>query len=185
MAAVWVLVEQEDDKPTTLGLELLAKGRELGDVTAVFLGAGSDDIFATLGDHGAERVLHVDGGDRLPSAPVAAAFPSGLKAIAVTAGSLSGGATAAGSGKSQSTSAPGPPAMSNCRVPGRNARLLVKRSSRSASQAGRRVARSHARVVPVSQAMAAVFPSVVQAMAVTEPESIARSKSRRPPSTSQ
>ena len=74
MAAVWVLVEQEDDKPTTLGLELLAKGRELGDVTAVVLGAGSDDIFATLGDHGAERVLHVDGGDRLPSAPVAAAL---------------------------------------------------------------------------------------------------------------
>jgi electron transfer flavoprotein alpha subunit len=74
VAAVWVFVEQEGEKPTTLGLELLAKGRDLGDVTAVLLGAGSDEIFAILGDHGAKKVLHVDSGDRLPSGPVAAAL---------------------------------------------------------------------------------------------------------------
>jgi electron transfer flavoprotein alpha subunit len=74
VASVWVFVEQEGDRPSTLGLELLAKGRELGDVTAIFLGAGSDTIFSTLGEHGAKSVLHVDSGDRLPSAPVATAL---------------------------------------------------------------------------------------------------------------
>jgi electron transfer flavoprotein alpha subunit len=74
MATVWVFVEQEGDKPTSLGLELLAKARGLGDVTVVLLGQGSDEIHATLGDHGAKTVLRVDGGDRLPSGPVAAAL---------------------------------------------------------------------------------------------------------------
>jgi electron transfer flavoprotein alpha subunit len=74
VASVWVFIEQEDEKPTALGLELLAKARELGDVTAIFLGLGSDAIFTTLGDHGAKEVLHVDSGDRLPAAPVAAAL---------------------------------------------------------------------------------------------------------------
>jgi electron transfer flavoprotein alpha subunit len=74
MASVWVFVEEETDKPSTLGLELLAKGRELGDVTSILLGAGSEGVFATLGEHGAKNVLHVDSGDRLPSGPVAAAL---------------------------------------------------------------------------------------------------------------
>jgi electron transfer flavoprotein alpha subunit len=74
VATVWVFVEQEGDKPTSLGLELLAKARDLGDVTVVLLGPGSDEIYATLGDHGARTVLQVDGGDRLPSGPVAAAL---------------------------------------------------------------------------------------------------------------
>jgi electron transfer flavoprotein alpha subunit len=74
MARVWVLVEQDGDNPTTLGLELLAKARELGDPTVVLLGAGSATVMATLGDHGARRVLHADPGDRLPSAPLAAAL---------------------------------------------------------------------------------------------------------------
>jgi len=74
VALVWVFIEQEDEKPTALGLELLAKARELGDVTAIFLGPGSAAIFSTLGDHGAKTVLHVDSGARLPAAPVAAAL---------------------------------------------------------------------------------------------------------------
>jgi electron transfer flavoprotein alpha subunit len=74
VATVWVFVEQEGDKPTSLGLELLAKARDLGDVTVVLLGAGSDEIYATLGDHGAKSVLRVDCGYRLPSGPVAAAL---------------------------------------------------------------------------------------------------------------
>jgi electron transfer flavoprotein alpha subunit len=74
MALVWVFVEQEADSPSTLGLELLAKARSLGDVTAILLGAGSDVVFGTLGDHGAGSILHLDSGERLPSAPVAAAL---------------------------------------------------------------------------------------------------------------
>jgi electron transfer flavoprotein alpha subunit len=74
VASVWVFIEQEGERPTALGLELLAKGRELGDVTAIFLGPGSETIFALLGEHGAKSVLHLDSGDRLPSAPVATAL---------------------------------------------------------------------------------------------------------------
>ncbi len=74
MASIWVFVEEANGAPTTLGLELLTKARTLGDVTAVYMGAGGDDAFSTLGAHGAGTVLHADTGDRLPSAPVAAAL---------------------------------------------------------------------------------------------------------------
>lgn len=74
MADIWVFVEQVNDAPSALGLELLAKAREMGDVTALFLGKGSDQVFATLGDHGADSVVHIDAGDRLPSGPTAAAL---------------------------------------------------------------------------------------------------------------
>ncbi len=74
MANVWVFVEEIDGAPSTLGLELLTKGRGLGDVTAIYLGEGNDDAFATLGDHGASIVTHANPGDRLPSAPLAAAL---------------------------------------------------------------------------------------------------------------
>ncbi len=80
MASVWVFVEQDGEGPTSLGLELLAKGRQLGDVTAILLGSGSDTAFTTLGEHGAARVLHADPGDRLPSAPVAAALAERARA---------------------------------------------------------------------------------------------------------
>lgn len=74
MANVWVFVEETDGVPSTLGLELLTKARDLGDVTAIYLGAGGDDAFAALGDHGAASVVQVDPGERLPSAPLAAAL---------------------------------------------------------------------------------------------------------------
>ncbi|MGD2101416.1 MAG: electron transfer flavoprotein subunit alpha/FixB family protein [Acidimicrobiia bacterium] len=80
MATVWVFVEEANGGPTVLGLELLTKARSLGDVTAIYLGAGSDDAFAALGDHGATAVLHAAPGDRLPSAPVASALAE--KAVA-------------------------------------------------------------------------------------------------------
>lgn len=72
MANVWVFVEQNDSGPSTLGLELLAKARTLGDVTAIYLGSGEG--VEELGGHGATRVLHADAGDRLPSAPLAHAL---------------------------------------------------------------------------------------------------------------
>jgi electron transfer flavoprotein alpha subunit len=71
---IWVFVEQEGDEPSTLGLELLSKGRTLGETTAILLGPGSDHVFSALGDYGAGRVFHIDAGDALPSAPVAAAL---------------------------------------------------------------------------------------------------------------
>lgn len=72
MANVWVFVEETDAAPSVLGLELLTKARELGDVTAVYIGEGGEDAFAALGDHGATAVLHANAGDRLPAAPLAA-----------------------------------------------------------------------------------------------------------------
>lgn len=74
MAEVWVFVEETDGVPSPLGLELLTKARDLGDATVVYLGDGGDEAFATLGDYGASAILHVDAGDRLPSAPLAAAL---------------------------------------------------------------------------------------------------------------
>jgi electron transfer flavoprotein alpha subunit len=74
MASIWVFVEETDGAPSSLSLELLTKARDLGDVTVVYLGEGSDEAFATLGAHGAATVLHANAGDRLPSAPLAAAL---------------------------------------------------------------------------------------------------------------
>jgi electron transfer flavoprotein alpha subunit len=68
---IWVFVEQDGDQPTTLGLELLGKAREMGEATAILLGAGSKEVFDTLGDHGAAKVFHIDPGDALPAAAVA------------------------------------------------------------------------------------------------------------------
>jgi electron transfer flavoprotein alpha subunit len=74
MAGVWVFVEEDAGKPSSIGLELLAAGRGLGEVKAVYLGTGSETVFATLGAHGAASVIHIDAGDRLASGPVAAAL---------------------------------------------------------------------------------------------------------------
>src|SRR5690606_13510344 len=82
MAVVWVFIEEEGGAPATVGLELLTKARSLGDVTAVYVGAGSEQAFATLGEHGATRVLHADPGDALPSAPVAAALATACESHA-------------------------------------------------------------------------------------------------------
>ncbi|MGH8875324.1 MAG: electron transfer flavoprotein subunit alpha/FixB family protein, partial [Acidimicrobiia bacterium] len=61
--------------PSGLGLELLSKARSLGgEVAALYLGAGSDEAFATLGSFGAATVYHLDAGDALPAGPVAAAL---------------------------------------------------------------------------------------------------------------
>src|SRR3990172_3640909 len=80
MATIWVFVQEEAGDPTTIGLELLAAGRRLGEVTALYLGAGSESAFATLGEYGAGSVLHLDAGNRLPSGPVAAALAQRVSA---------------------------------------------------------------------------------------------------------
>ena len=76
----WVFAEEIDGAPTSLSLEMLSKARTFGgDLAAVYLGAGSDAAFATLGAHGATRVFHLARGDGLPAAGAAAAL-AGLAA---------------------------------------------------------------------------------------------------------
>jgi electron transfer flavoprotein alpha subunit len=71
MASIWVFVREADAAPSSIGLELLTKARDLGDVTAIYVGAGSDSAFARLGEFGVSKVVHVDPGDNLAGAPVA------------------------------------------------------------------------------------------------------------------
>ena len=77
MASIWVFVRESDGGPSSIGLELLTKARDLGDVTAIYVGTGSDTAFARLGEFGAPKVVHIDPGDSLAGAPVARAL-SGL-----------------------------------------------------------------------------------------------------------
>lgn len=74
MANIWVFVEETEGAPTPLSLELLTKARELGDVTALYLGQGPEAAIATVGEYGATKVLKMDPADRLPAGPVAAAL---------------------------------------------------------------------------------------------------------------
>lgn len=74
MFSIWVFVEEVGGEPSALGLEILAKARTMGDVSALYLGAASTEAFTTLGDHGATTVLHLDTGDRLASGPVASSL---------------------------------------------------------------------------------------------------------------
>jgi len=78
MAGVFVFVEQDGDKPSNLGLEILSKARSLGDVTVVYLGDGAGAEL--LGEHGAGKVLVADPGETLPSGPVAAAMADRISA---------------------------------------------------------------------------------------------------------
>lgn len=80
MASAWVFVEETDGGPTPLSLELLTKARELGDVTAIYVGEGSDDATNMLGEYGATAVIHMSPGDRLAAAPVAAALAARVEA---------------------------------------------------------------------------------------------------------
>ena len=57
MGKVWVYTELDQSRPRAIALELLALGRELGDVEAVALGPGAREAAAQLGAHGARRVL--------------------------------------------------------------------------------------------------------------------------------
>ncbi len=60
-----------------IALEMLAKARSLSSDVAVFhVGPASDAAWATLGDHGAGTVYHLDPGSRLPAAAAAAALES-------------------------------------------------------------------------------------------------------------
>jgi electron transfer flavoprotein alpha subunit len=71
----WVFVEEQEGHPAAISLELLTKARTFGgELSAVLLGAGSDDVFAELGRFGAAKVYHVTPDERLPTAAAAAAL---------------------------------------------------------------------------------------------------------------
>ena len=80
MANIWVFVREIEEGPSTIGLELLTKARDLGDVAAVYVGAGSDQAFSRLAEFGASRVIHIDPADNLAGAPVARALTDRVKA---------------------------------------------------------------------------------------------------------
>jgi electron transfer flavoprotein alpha subunit len=71
---IWVFVEEVNGAPAPVGLELLTKARQLGTVSAVFLGS-SDEAIAELGRYGAASVYRLTGAEgALPAAGAAAAL---------------------------------------------------------------------------------------------------------------
>ena len=82
---LWVFAEESDGAPSTGSLELISKACTHGEVNVFYVGPGSDDAFATLGDHGATHVHHLDVGDTLASAPAAATNWAPEEATAPTA----------------------------------------------------------------------------------------------------
>ena len=70
----WLFSEEIDGHASASALELLTKARTFGDVAVFHIGAGADAAYAELGAHGATSVYHLVIGDRLPSAPAAAAL---------------------------------------------------------------------------------------------------------------
>ncbi len=74
MTNIWVFAQESAGAPTSFTLELLAKARSLGDVTA-FVGGDASAIAAELGNHGATKVYATgDLAGKLPGPAVAAAM---------------------------------------------------------------------------------------------------------------
>ena len=80
MATAWVFAETVEGVLNPGALEITTKARSLGDVSVFLVGAGSDEAFAALGEHGATNVHHFDPGEALPSSAAAAAFAELLAA---------------------------------------------------------------------------------------------------------
>jgi electron transfer flavoprotein alpha subunit len=71
MAGIWVFVREVEGAPSSIGLELVTKARDLGEVTVIYVGASADGASTKLGEYGAGRIVHIDPGDNLAGAPVA------------------------------------------------------------------------------------------------------------------
>ena len=72
---IWVFSEDVDGAPPSSALEALSEARRWNDAPAVFhVGALGQDAAATLSEHGAVKVYHLDPGDALPAAAAAAAM---------------------------------------------------------------------------------------------------------------
>jgi electron transfer flavoprotein alpha subunit len=76
----WVFAEESNGVPSDACLELLAKARTHENVTVFYVGRGSDAVWATLGEHGANKVYHLDPGNSLPAAGATAALADLLEA---------------------------------------------------------------------------------------------------------
>ena len=64
-SGVWVFVEQSDGEPHPVSWELLGKGRELadtlgGELAAVVIGQGVDDVAVQAGHYGADKAYVID-----------------------------------------------------------------------------------------------------------------------------
>ena len=57
LSKVWVHAEVVEGKVAPISLEMLAKAREIADVVEVFTGGAGDEIAASVGAHGATKVL--------------------------------------------------------------------------------------------------------------------------------
>ena len=57
MGNIWVHAETTGGVVSSITLELLAKARELGEVTVFHAGADAEQVAGELGDHGATRIL--------------------------------------------------------------------------------------------------------------------------------
>ena len=74
--STWVFAEELNGALNPGALELVTKARTFGDVNVFYLGSGSDEAFAALGEYGATAVHQLDTGDTLPSAAAATALGS-------------------------------------------------------------------------------------------------------------
>ena len=88
VSTIWVYTdltqpEEGHGEPTSTTLELLAKASELADTVVAIVGGSGDAVAATLGAHGASKVLATgDLSGRLPGAPLAAAMAEAIAADA-------------------------------------------------------------------------------------------------------
>jgi electron transfer flavoprotein alpha subunit len=73
--ATWVFSEETEAEPSASALEAVSAAQDWdGEVSVFHVGPGGQDVFTTLGDHGAATVYHLNPGDRLPSGMAAAAL---------------------------------------------------------------------------------------------------------------
>ena len=88
VSTIWVYTdltqpEEGHGEPTSTTLELLAKASELADTVVAIVGGSGDAVAATLGAHGASKVLATgDLSGRLPGPPLAAAMADAIAADA-------------------------------------------------------------------------------------------------------
>ena len=86
VSTIWVYTdltqpEEGHGEPTSTTLELLAKASELADTVVAVVGGSGDSLAATLGAHGASKVLATgDLTGRLPGPPLAAAMADAIAA---------------------------------------------------------------------------------------------------------
>lgn len=91
VSTIWVYTdltqpEEGHGEPTSTTLELLAKASELADTVVAVVGGDGDAVAATLGAHGASKVLATgDLTGRLPGPPLAAALADAIASDAPSA----------------------------------------------------------------------------------------------------